>query len=227
MPFSFFRDAFEKGQEIMRLLHEMEMFQIEDMKRQMEKLVLFLSENESQKSAEAAKPVEPEVKALEPETVETEEKIETAEPFYPNDPPKIVEEEKIVRRNTYAEGITLPTYTNPRSFEANREDTAEAVPVAVPAETAGEKPVIRSVNDIVQTPPSKLEVKRGLSLNDRFYYQRELFNNDREAMNSMMIRLNAFDNYEDTERYLREKTSWDFEDERVQNFLELLKKGLD
>ena len=46
-------------------------------------------------------------------------------------------------------------------------------------------------------------------------------------MNSMMIRLNAFDNYEDTERYLSEHTSWDFKDEKVKNFLELLKKGFE
>ena len=70
-------------------------------------------------------------------------------------------------------------------------------------------------------------IRRGLSLNDRFYFQRELFDNDREAMNGMMARLNAFDNYVDVERYLREETSWDFDDEKVKNFLALLKKGFE
>ena len=40
-------------------------------------------------------------------------------------------------------------------------------------------------------------------------------------------RLNAFDNYVDVERYLREETSWDFDDEKVKNFLALLKKGFE
>ena len=57
VSFSFFRDAFLKGQEVMRLLHELEMFQIEDMKHQMEKLVMFLSESENRKPAEEIKPV--------------------------------------------------------------------------------------------------------------------------------------------------------------------------
>ena len=52
VSFSFFRDAFQKGQEVMRLLHELEMFQIEDMKHQMEKLMLFLSESNLRKPEE-------------------------------------------------------------------------------------------------------------------------------------------------------------------------------
>lgn len=175
VPFSFFREAFQKGQEVMSLLHELEMLQIEDMKHQMEKLVLFLSESESRTSVEET------------------------------------------RKNTYAQGIALPAYTNPRNVETKKE---EVVPEEVPG-------VLRSVNDVIQTPPPKLDVKRGLSLNDRFYFQRELFDNDREAMNSVMTSLNAFDNYEEMERYLREKTSWDFKDERVKSFLELLKKGFE
>ena len=189
VSFSFFRDAFQKGQEVMGLLHELEMLQIEDMKRHMEKLVLFLSETENRK------PVEEQILS---------EKNE-----------KIIQEEKIVRRIIYAEGIALPTYTNPRTVEPKKEEVIEEIPV------------LRSVNDIIQASPTKLDVKRSLSLNDRFYYQRELFDNDREAMNSMMLRLNAFDNYENTERYLREKTSWDFKDEKVKSFLELLKKGFE
>ncbi|HHV85685.1 MAG TPA: hypothetical protein GXX42_07710 [Petrimonas sp.] len=175
VPFSFFREAFQKGQEVMSLLHELEMLQIEDMKHQMEKLVLFLSESESRTSVEET------------------------------------------RKNTYAQGIALPAYTNPRNVETKKE---EVVPEEVPG-------VLRSVNDVIQTPPPKLDVKRGLSLNDRFYFQRELFDNDREAMNSVMTSLNAFDNYEEMERYLREKTSWNFKDERVKSFLELLKKGFE
>ncbi len=226
--FSFFREAFQKSQEITRLLHELEMLQIEDMKRQMEKLVLFLSQTESQKPvAEETKPVEFEETDIDKVAaiVEPEENIE--EQIFSEETEKIVEEEKVVRRNVYAEGITLPTYTNPRNVESRQEEVVDETPVGNQVETDDGKPVIRSVNDIIQAPPAKLDVKRGLSLNDRFYYQRELFDNNREAMNSMMLRLNAFDNYEDTERYLRENTSWSFEDKNVKSFLELLRKGFE
>ncbi|NLD24214.1 MAG: hypothetical protein GX670_08300, partial [Bacteroidales bacterium] len=46
MPFSFFRESFEKTQEISHLLHKLEFMQVDDMKNQMEKLVFFLSESE-------------------------------------------------------------------------------------------------------------------------------------------------------------------------------------
>ena len=197
VSFSFFRDAFQKGQEVMRLLHELEMFQIEDMKHQMEKLMLFLSESRSRKPAEEVKPLECEDEIVDSSAAEERKFVDT-------------------RKNTYAEGIALPAYTNPRNTEPKKEEASE--------EFSG---VARSVNDVIQAPPPRLDIKRGLSLNDRFYFQRELFDNDREAMNTMMIRLNAFDNYGDTERYLREKTSWDFKDERVKSFLELLKKGFE
>ena len=226
VPFSFFRDAFQKGQDILKQLHELEMLQIEDMKRQMEKLVLFLSEAENRKPEQELPPVEFEEISL--ELPENDDVPDIQEQEFSEETEKIVEEEKIIRRNVYAEGLTLPTYVNPRNAEvkAISQTPAVADPV-LPVLSMEEKPVIRSVNDIIQTPPSKLDVKRSLSLNDRFYYQRELFDNDREAMNSMMIRLNAFDNYEDTERYLSEHTSWDFKDEKVKNFLELLKKGFE
>ena len=198
VSFSFFRDAFQQGQEMMRLLHELEMFQIEDMKQQMEKLVLFLSESKSRKPEEEIRPVE------------NEEKKNIV-------PPAAAEgRAPDTLKNTYAEGIVLPAYTNPGNTEPKKEDAS--------GEFSG---VIRSVNDVIQAPPPKLDVKRGLSLNDRFYFQRELFDNDRQAMNAMMIRLNAFDNYGDAERHLRENTPWDFKDERVKSFLELLKKGFE
>ena len=211
----------------MNLLHELEMFQIEDMKRQMAKLVLFLSESENKKPVEETKPIEYEEQNIESAIEEPEEIIDVEKQVFSEETEKLVREEKIARKNVYAEGITLPTYTNPRNVEPKKEEVVEEVHVVDQDEPVEEKPVIRSVNDIIQAPPAKLDVKRSLSLNDRFYYQRELFDNDREAMNSMMLRINAFDNYEDTERYLREKTSWDFKDEKVKSFLELLKKGFE
>ncbi len=213
--FTFFRDSFNKTQEIMRALHELEILHIEDMKKQMEKLVLFLSENERSKEKPVTnqpyimteEPDLPPVEPVEPDINYPEEKAVSEElPSTPTEP----------KRNIYAEGVTLPGYTNPRANE---------VKVTPESANGTEKPVIRSVNDIINPPPASLELKRSLSLNDRFLYQRELFNNDRHEMNSMMLKLNAFDNYEDTERYLREHTSWNFEEKIVKDFLAVLKEG--
>ncbi|MDR1518069.1 MAG: hypothetical protein LBS52_08270 [Dysgonamonadaceae bacterium] len=47
VPFSFYRDSFAITQEITRLLHEMELVQIGEMKSEMEKLISYLSESAS------------------------------------------------------------------------------------------------------------------------------------------------------------------------------------
>ena len=91
--------------------------------------------------------------------------------------------------------------------------------------SSDESPAIPSLNDVIKTPPSLLDLKRGLSLNDRFQFQRELFHNKREEMNGVMIRLNAFETYEKAEEYLKEKMEWDFDAPVVLDFLRVIKKG--
>jgi hypothetical protein len=78
---------------------------------------------------------------------------------------------------------------------------------------------------VIQAPPSLLDLQRGISLNDRFLFQRELFHNNREEMNGVMIRLGAFESYEKAEEYLRARMDWDFDQPVVQDFLRLIKKG--
>lgn len=212
VPFSFFRESFNKTQEIMRLLHELEILQIDDMKRQMERLVLFLSESESRK--QPIEPVQPLSETIEPVSAVPHNEFVLSEEVPP--------EEASPRRNEYADGILLPEYKNPRMTETPPPVIAKESPLP---EMQEEQPVIRSLNDMVKAPDAKLDLKHSISLNDRFLYQRELFNNDRHEMNSMMLRLNAFDNYADAEQYLRENTSWNFKDETVKDFLLAIRKG--
>ena len=127
-----------------------------------------------------------------------------------------VEKEVSILRNSYAEGLTLPVYSNPKKTETRAEE---------PIFPTTDAPVKKSLNDNIQTPPSQLDVKRSLSLNDRFYFQRELFDNNREAMNAIMLQLHAFDNFSAAEKYLLQTTGWNFEDETVKNFLDTLRKG--
>ena len=42
VPFSFFKESFKRTQEISRLLHQLEFVQIEEMRGEMEKLVIYL-----------------------------------------------------------------------------------------------------------------------------------------------------------------------------------------
>lgn len=157
IPFSFFREAYNRTETIMRLLHELENLQIDEMRTQMEKLIALLSEAENNKHAVA----------------------------------KTVEKSEV------------------------KENRGETVKTAF------------SLNDVIPTKPATLDLIKSISLNDRFLFQRELFNNDREAMHAMMEKLNTFENYEDAEAYLRGNTSWNFEDQTVKDFLYVIKKGFE
>lgn len=197
LSFSFFKESFKKSQEITSLIHELEMLQIEDMKSQMEKLIDFLSENKKSKQAEENKKQGIGKAPLEPVLyAKTEERV------------------------------VLPTYANP---------LAQSTATIVTEESKSEQPPIKdinnkdntapSINDTVSAPSSIIDVRKGLSLNDRFFFQRELFNNDRESMSTMMLKLNALDNVEMMEEYLRNNTSWNFDDEIVKSFLEIISRA--
>lgn len=202
VPFSFFRESFDKTQAITRLLHEMEILQVDDMKQQMERLVSFLSESTSRKNEEE--------KAVPAETVmAVSEKIVEVPP----------------QQNEYTRKFVLPEYKNPRQAENTPLQHPAEEPVAVREQPVEEKPPARSLNDTVQIPPATLDLKRGISLNDRFLFQRELFNNSRSEMNGTIAKLNSFGNYDDAERFLRETTSWDFENQTVMSFLAVIRKG--
>lgn len=215
LPFSFFKEAFDRLQEITRCLHNLELLQIDEMKQQMQRLVLFLSETETLREKEPERDSVAEEKATcdvyTPQEISVEADNDMQKPAFPG--------------NMYAENVVFPDFKDPRIQERKVEtkpfceNECEA-----PSLADDEKPIVHSFNDTIQAPPSALDFKRSLSLNDRFLFQRELFNNDASAMNGIMLRLEAFDTYSASEQYLKEHTSWNFEDKTVKDFLDVVKR---
>lgn len=197
LSFSFFNDAFDRMQHISRLLQQLQSIQIEEMKGQMERLVAILSEKSE--PVLIARPQSGKNEAEQPNEVIQQN----------------VEERSMDR-------VMLPGYKNPRPSEPSPVEPPYSPPVMRERE---EKPGTPSLNDVIQTPPSLLDLKRGISLNDRFLFQRELFHNNREEMNNIMISLNAFERYEKAEDYLKETMEWNFDEPVVQDFLRIIRKG--
>ena len=210
-PFSFFRESFDKTQKIMRLLHEMEVLQVDDMKHQMERLVSFLSESENRKNEEEkarkAAIEEANARAIEMEKIRTEQ-IQTA-----------VAAEEVAATTK----VILPEYKDPRKMEkiepVEQFASVENVPLPIQSQPVAQKPAEHTPS------PTPLDLTKGISLNDRFLFQRELFNNNRTEMNVMMSKLGSFGNYSDAERFLKETTAWDFENQTTVSFLEMIQKG--
>ncbi|MDR0750594.1 MAG: hypothetical protein LBF62_13640 [Tannerellaceae bacterium] len=68
------------------------------------------------------------------------------------------------------------------------------------------------------------DLKKAFSLNDSFYFRRELFNGDAAKMNKVISDLNGLRTYEESVAYLNEMLNWNMEDTIVAEFMKLLEK---
>lgn len=212
LPFSFFSASFDRIERISRSLHELELMQIGEMKEQMERLVRFLSESEGRNN-----PVS------EPELSPEEEVVVNL----PDNPlPETAETAREREGVSLTERITLPEYRDPRMSEPVPSSIGTGQ-VVFPEKNGQEKQALRSLNDIIQAPPALLDLKRGISLNDRFLFQRELFNNSRSEMDRVVEALNKLGSFEEAENYLKSQQSWNFENQTVKEFLLIIKRGFE
>lgn len=213
LSFSFLHDAFNKAQKLTQYIHDLEVVQVNAMKQETEKILTLLSEKFDARNMQ-----DDETDNLLQD--DDKEQFHVAEQYglFDDDDDSDEEAPEIKHQNNASQ---MPD-THPlapkmeNTYKNNPENISDGAPKIV-------------LNDALANanPPVALDLKRGISLNDRYLFQRELFNNDRHAMNSMMLKLNAFDSYEDVEKYLKENTSWDFEHATVTNFLSALKKGFE
>ncbi|MDR1402123.1 MAG: hypothetical protein LBJ60_00290 [Tannerellaceae bacterium] len=103
-------------------------------------------------------------------------------------------------------------------------ETIEPVQPAQPVQPSGntEKHIV-SLHEALEKQ-NLSDLKKAFSLNDRFYFRRELFNGDEAKMNKIISDLNIIHTYENSVAYLHEKLNWNMEDAIVGEFIKLLEK---
>lgn len=87
------------------------------------------------------------------------------------------------------------------------------------SESASETPV--TVSEMMSVRRAK-ELRRALSLNDRFRFRRELFGNSDVRMTETLALLDTMDGYAEAREYLTEDLGWDADEPVVQEFLALV-----
>lgn len=75
----------------------------------------------------------------------------------------------------------------------------------------------------MQNQPLK-DIFSAINLNDKFLFIKELFNNDTALYQSTVEKVNNAGNFNDAVRYLDGNFSWDFNEQMVQKFLELVRR---
>ena len=68
------------------------------------------------------------------------------------------------------------------------------------------------------------DLKKGIGINDRFFFQRELFNGNAELMNQTLEQLNQMENFESAETFLTANFQWENNNEAVKAFRELVRR---
>ena len=246
VPFSFFKESFKRTQEISRLLHQLEFVQIEEMRGEMEKLVIYLSEAETARREAEAKAKLVAEEASKKQIISKEEEMQLlSETDTEIDKPKEREEADEVlvakkeqdslleiddedERKDKDEEELLPPPLIQKTVDTAKE---QKEPVSLLETTRSETilakiaPKNKSLNDVQPVNQTVQDAMRSISLNDRFLFQRELFDNNREAMTTMLSKLQSFSSFDLAESYLERNTTWDFRDDTVDKFLQMLKES--
>jgi hypothetical protein len=66
------------------------------------------------------------------------------------------------------------------------------------------------------------DIKKAIGLNDRFLYQRELFDNNPSLMNQTLDALNAMGSFGDALSFVKTNFTWDDDDDTTQSFMNLV-----
>ena len=74
-----------------------------------------------------------------------------------------------------------------------------------------------------QTKPIA-DLRKGLGINDRFYFTRELFNGNAELMSQALDQLNQMKDYKSAESFLETNFTWEGNNEAVKAFIEIVRR---
>lgn len=102
-------------------------------------------------------------------------------------------------------------------IEADYEDTPAA---DLPAD---DTPAPVTLEEALQRQQAK-ELRKALSLNDRFRFRRELFGNSDIRMNETLALIDAMSSYDEAEDYILNDLNWDIDNPEVAEFMKIVQK---
>lgn len=146
---------------------------------------------------------EPQVEVVESNVVETPV-VETKEEVIPT--------QEIVPEPIPAAPVQEPTPTVKPSFigESIKTESQSVNDRIAPKKDA---------NHIMQIGKPVDDVRKAIGINDRFYFQRELFGGNTEVFNNTLDQLNQMDSFESALQFIQSNYSWDEDNEAAQSFI--------
>lgn len=157
---------------------------------------------------------EVEVELLTDEDVEADEEVEAESPVEPEEEPMPKAEPE----------TPAPIAESAPAEEPEPEVPIEDVPAAepeTPAPAAESAPVAATG---VGLAPKLTDLKKGISLGDRFLFQRELFGGNGELMTKTIVTLNEMSTMEEADAYIKKNFQWSADSHATELFYNLLKR---
>ncbi len=117
-------------------------------------------------------------------------------------------------------------YSEEETEEETEEKTEEETEVAEDSIAVVEEEVVeveKPATTATLLPPIE-DIRKAISLGDRFLFQRELFAGNGELMNKTIDKLNSLSSLEEAQAYIGKHFQWDTESQAYELFMNILKR---
>lgn len=158
------------------------------------------------------------------------EDLENQEPLYAHPAEREVEVELVYDDDDNEDDDEQEPIVEPAPVVAPEPEPVVAAPEPVAEPVAAAVPVVEepTVAATVAAPtgvvPHLDDLKKGISLGDRFLYQRELFAGNGELMTKTIAVLNDMASFDDADAYLKKNFQWNTESNAYELFYNLLRR---
>lgn len=211
IPSILFKFSYEKTSKIEKLLQDLQ--ETQSRKEMIEEI------NHEQLSTTVEKAVEPELPSVNKKVIEGYPAAEIAPEMLINN---LVEPSLITSDNIEDITTQVGVIEELRSSSDSRI-ALDSYEHEVLAEKFIQKDASLTLNEkIIQN--SAEDIRKSLSLNDRFRFSRELFNNDNVSMEKCFDMINQATHFSELEQELYDTYRWEKDNECVIEFLTLIKK---
>ena len=166
---------------------------------------------------EKPKEVEMKPKAVERETKEIKEIIEesVSKNVAEVAPPVVGKEEKTIKESASAE----TKKKNSSDAQSTLADVLNKKKSAVNEKIS----LGKTENDLLYNKPVG-DIRKAMGINDRFFYQRELFEGNSDLFNQTLDQLNSMSSFDDATNFLVSNFEWDKDSEVSDSFLKVVKR---
>ena len=144
----------------------------------------------------------------------SEEQEEPAQKDF-NDEEPVVEEFVEEQIEDAPEHVESAEFESDNAPETIKDETTEA---------QIDKPLRNEQPDQSSIIPKISDIKAGISIGDRFLFQRQLFRNSGELMNKTITRLNAMSSFEEAMAWCEKNFEWDKESNAYELFTNVLRR---